>query len=219
MRNSRSHRQQVGTKSRLGTKLFLGLCGAHIASKENTCLIKSVPHFRLWFDPFPILSLQPAGEAQYQFQNLRTQNTRAPCHRRQQNRALSPGKARWFLWDCVGASGREETSAELSVRTQSSCPIFHNTAPVAHGGVSLFPWADFEMFRLQSGNVYELLKMHFAGDRKAQTKEYIQHVPRMKRVGGKNKDNVSDQICQPESFTSNLNTSEENPKSYSSLKC
>lgn len=75
------------------------------------------------------------------------------------------------------------------------------------------------MFSLQSGNVYELLKMHFAGDRKAQTKQYIQHVPGMKRVGGKNKDNVSDQICQPESFSSNLNTFEENPKSYSSLKC
>lgn len=40
MENSESHRQKVA-KSRLETRLFLGLNGAPVACKENTCLIKA----------------------------------------------------------------------------------------------------------------------------------------------------------------------------------
>ena len=41
----------------------------------------------------------------------------------------------------------------------------------------------------------------------------------MKRVGGKNKDKVRYQLCQPKSLSSYLHTFEENPKPKSSLKC
>ena len=190
--------------------------------KKTPISPRQVPHFRLWFDPFPILSVQSAGEAQYWLQNLRTQNTRAPCHERQQNRALSPGKARRFLWDWLGVSGGKGTSAELWVSTQSSCPIFQSTVPVVHGSVSfLFLRADFAKFSLQSGNIYYWIcwKCCFADYRKAQTTAYIQPITRTKRVAGKDKENVSYQLGQPESLSSYLNTLKENPESKSSLKC
>ena len=109
----------------------------------------------------------------YQFQKLRAQNTRAPCHRRQQNRALSPGQAGWFLWDCLGASSGEGSSAELQVGTQSSCPIFHSSTPVAHGGVSSYFSEQILkclVFRVEMFISYR--KCCFAAYRKAQRNTY-----------------------------------------------
>lgn len=169
---------------------------------ETLVLPRQVPHFRLWFDLFPILPVQPTGEAQYWFQSLWTQNTRAPSHERQENRALSPRKARWFLWDCLGASAGREPLRSSKSEPRVLAP-FSTVLPLGPREVTLYfseQILQCVVFRVEMCISY--WKGCFADYRKAQTKEYIQHAPRMKRVGGKRQDNVSYQLCQPESLSS-----------------
>lgn len=150
--NSGSHRQQVA-KTRLGTRLFPGLWGAPITSKENTRLTKASAPLWTVIWPFPHPVCPVCRQSTVSISEPQGTEHRAPCHKRPQNRALSPGRQGGFYGTAL-CQWQGGTSAELEGRTQSSCPILNSTAPAAHGGVSLFLWADFEMFSLQSGNVY-----------------------------------------------------------------
>lgn len=146
--------RQPIAKSRLETKLFLGSMVHLLPVMKTPVLSRQVSHFRLWFDLFPNLSVQPAGEAQDWFQNLRTQNTELPVPRgsriglclleRQDGfygAALGPVQGRNLCWAL-------SQNPEFLPHFSQYCPW----GPWRH--LFLFLWADFEMCSLQSGNVY-----------------------------------------------------------------
>lgn len=185
--------------------------------KKTPVLSRQVPHFRLRFDPFPtcLSSLQVKHSI---VQNLRTEHKSSLSWEAQEwgfvsqeSKMVSTGLI-WCQWQKGNFCWAPNQNPAFLSHFSEYGPYSLWTCPL------LFLRVDFAMFTLQGGNIYWLLKMQFCW-LEASTKAYLQLKPRMKRVGGKNKDNVSDQLCQPESFSSHLSTFKENPKSKSSLKC
>lgn len=111
----------------------------------------------------------------------------------------------------------EETSTELQVRTQSSYPVFHGTAPGAHGGIS-FRFSEqilkCVVFRVEMFISY--WKWCFVDYKKAQRNPYSVY-PEWKEWVGET-EIICYQLCQPESLSFYLNTFKDYPKSKS-LKC
>lgn len=115
-----------------------------------------------------------------------------------------PGRQDAFYGtDLVAVAGREPLLSW--VRTQSSCPIFQSTVPMAHGSVSLFLRADFATFSVPNGNNY--VTENAVCCLQESTKAHIEPYPKWKERMGKKTENVNNQLCQSESLSSYLKCS------------
>lgn len=126
----------------------------------------------------------PAGEAQYHFQNLRTQEL--PVTRGHRMGLCLPGRQDGFSGTALVPVAGRETLLSCKSEPRVLAPFFHGTAPVAHGRVFLFLWVIFKCLVFRVEMFISYWKCRSAGYRKAQRNTYSMY-PEWKEWVGKTK--------------------------------